>query len=212
MRKEQSKGAAPRILVACEFSGVVRDAFRARGFDAWSCDLLPCESDPRWHIQGDVLSLLGATSWDLMIAHPPCTYLCNSGVRWLYGGKGTVRDEARWLDMELAAGFFRQLLKAKVPRKAIENPIPHRHAALPRYSQVVQPNWFGHPESKATCLWLENLPPLVPTQKVDGRRGRVHLESPGPDRWKRRSRTLTGIGDAMADQWGRVLLTTEAAA
>lgn len=201
---------AARVLVACEFSGVVRDAFRARGFDAWSCDLLPTEIDGP-HIVADVLTVLNR-GWDLMIAHPPCTYLCNSGVRWLYGGKGTVRDDVRWAHMERAAEFFRALLEAPIPRKAIENPIPHRHAGLPRYSQVIQPNQFGHPETKATCLWLEGLPPLTPTLIVEGRRGRVHLESPGPDRWKRRSRTLTGIADAFAQQWGAVLRENREAA
>lgn len=192
-----------RVLVACEFSGIVRDAFRAQGHDAWSCDLLPTEIDGP-HIVGDVLTVL-ARGWELMIAHPPCTYLCNSGVRWLYGGGGMVRHVARWAEMERAAKFFLALLDAPVPRIAIENPIPHGHAGLPDYSQVVQPYQFGHGETKATCLWLKGLPHLTPTDRVDGRRGRVHFESPGPDRWKNRSRTLTGIAAGMAEQWGAPL-------
>jgi hypothetical protein len=191
-----------RVLVACEFSGIVRDAFLARGHEALSCDLLASER-PGPHYQGDVLDLLvPGAAWDLVIAHPPCTYLANSGVRWLYGGKGTERDPARWADMEAAAAFFRVLLEAPVPRVAVENPIQHGHAGLPKPTQVVQPWWFGHGEIKATGLWLRGLPPLVPTNVVVGRAPRVHHASPGPDRWKVRSRTLTGLAAAMAAQWG----------
>ncbi len=193
---------ALRVLVACEFSGIVRDAFIARGHDAVSCDLLPSERG-RPHYQGPVQSLLReGWEWDLMIAHPPCTYLANSGVRWLYGGKGTVRDLDRWQAMEDAAAFFRMLLDAPIPRIAVENPIQHSHAGLPKATQRIQPWQFGTPETKATQLWLKNLPPLVPTNVVDGRTPRVHHASPGPDRWKERSRTDPNIAAAMADQWG----------
>jgi hypothetical protein len=190
-----------RVLVACEFSGIVRDAFTARGHDAMSCDLLPSES-PGPHHQGSVLEVI-LGGWDLMIAHPPCTYLANSGVRWLYGGKGTERDEDRWRQMRLAAWFFEELLYAPaIPRVAVENPIMHRHAELPKPTQIVQPWMFGHGETKATGLWLRGLSPLVPSDVVAGRAPRVHHASPGPDRWKERSRTLPGIAAAMAAQWG----------
>ena len=204
-----------RVLVACEFSGIVRDAFIARGHDAWSCDLLPTER-PGPHIQSDVLDLLYdewgypseyALALDLLIAHPPCTYLANSGVRWLYGGRGRRRRPERWGQMIGGAELFRQLWTAggRSTGVAVENPIMHRYGrewigAGP--SQTIQPWQFGHGETKATCLWLRNLPPLVPTDVVDGRTPRVHHASPGPDRWKERSRTLQGIADAMADQWG----------
>lgn len=208
-----------RVLVACEFSGVVREAFRKRGHEAWSCDLLASEAKlPRgqdcWpaysnynepHFKGDVLKVIRAQKWNLMVAHPPCTFLCNSGVRWLYGGKGKVRDEKRWQQMEEAANFFRALLFADIPKIAIENPIMHIHArnliqAQP--SEQIQPYMFGHPETKATLLWLRGLPLLQPTNWVDGRKPRVHHASPGPERWKERSRTLQGIAEAMAEQWG----------
>lgn len=194
-----------KVLVACEFSAVVRDAFRERGHDAWSADILPTEGDPRWHIEGDVLPILGEC-WDLMVAHPPCTYLANSGVRWLYGGKGDVVDPERWEAMEDGARFFAQLLNAPIPRIAVENPVMHRYARdiigtdWPR--QTIQPWMFGHGEVKATQLWLRNLPPLQPTSVVDGREARVHRMAPSPDRWRERSRTFAGIASAMADQWG----------
>lgn len=191
-----------RVLVACEFSGIVRDAFTARGHSAMSCDLLPTEGDPINHWHGDVFSVLD-WGWDLMVAHPPCTYLANSGVRWLY--KDGKEDEDRWLRMADGAEFFRALLRAPIPRIAVENPIMHRYAKgiIGRsQDQIIQPWQFGHPETKATGLWLKNLPLLEPTNIVDGRAPRVHHESPGPDRWKNRSRTLQGIADAMADQWG----------
>jgi hypothetical protein len=194
-----------RVLVACEFSGVVRDAYRARGHDAWSCDLLPCEGDPRWHIQGDAREVVKSRRWDQLIHHTPCTWATNAGARWLYvGGRGTVRDELRWKAMEEGAAFFRELMDAEVPMIVGENPIPHRHALalMGPYSQIIQPWMFGHGETKATCLWLKGLPPLVPTNVVEGRTPRVHHASPGPDRWKERSRTLPGIAAAMADQWG----------
>lgn len=192
-----------RILIACEFSGVVREAFRAHGHDAWSCDLLPSEQ-PDQHLIGDVSEYLNDGDWDLMIAHPPCTYLCNSGVRWLFGGKGRERDPVRWQAMTDAAQFFHALLNAPIPRIAVENPVMHPYALEiigERATQFVQPWQFGHGEIKATGLWLRNLPPLVPTEIVDGRTPRVHHASPGPDRWRERSRTLSGIAKAMAEQW-----------
>ena len=187
------------VLVACEFSGVVRDAFLALGHNAISCDLLPTES-PGPHIHGDIRDVLDR-GWDMMIAHPSCQYLCNSGVRWLYCRDGSL-DEERWQNMREAGEFFRLLLNAPIERICVENPIPHKHAQLPPYSQILHPHQHGHGESKATCLWLRGLPDLKPTAIVEGRKPRVHFESPGPDRWKRRSITYTGIGDAIAKQYG----------
>jgi hypothetical protein len=180
-----------RVLVACEYSGTVRDAFRARGHDAMSCDLLPTER-PGPHHQGSVLDILDA-GWDLMIAHPPCTHLAVSGARWW---KDKLREQADALD------FVRLLMAAPIPRIAIENPVSKISTAIRRPDQIVQPWQFGHGETKATCLWLKGLPKLVPTQVVDGREARIHKMSPGPDRWKERSRTYQGIADAMASQWG----------
>ena len=198
-----------RVLVACEFSGIVRDAFTARGHSAMSCDILPTEGNPINHWQGDVLEVID-WGWDLMIAHPPCTYLANSGVRWLY--KDGEPDEDRWLRMADGAEFFRSLLNAPIPRVAVENPIMHKwaRAIVGRGpDQYVQPWQFGHPETKATGLWLKSLPLLTPTNIVDGREPRVHHASPGPDRWKERSRTLQGIANAMADQWGALAVEVE---
>lgn len=180
------------VLVACEFSGVVRDAFRDRGHYAVSCDLLPTES-PGWHRQCDVRELLEAPGWDLMIAHPPCTHLAVSGARWF---KGKEREQAEALD------FVRTLLDAPIPRIALENPISVISTRIRKPDQIVQPWMFGHGETKATCLWLKGLPKLVPTDVVDGREARVHRMPPGPDRWKKRSMTYVGIAEAMADQWG----------
>jgi hypothetical protein len=185
-----------RVLVACETSGIVRQAFRSRGHDAWSCDILPSEDESDFHIQGDALAVIG-DGWDLMIAHPPCTRLSNSGVRWL--------DERNlWADMEEACAFFLAMLHAPIPRIAIENPIQHGHAReriVYEPQQIIQPWMFGHGETKATCLWLKGLPPLLATKKVDGREARVHRMPPSTDRWKERSRTLPGIAEAMAQQW-----------
>jgi hypothetical protein len=197
------------VLVACEFSGVVREAFEKRGHDAWSCDLLPSER-PGNHILGDVLDVLEG-GWDLMIAHPPCTYLTNAGVRHLYdhvqgraGGHAAIYGEARWEAMREGADFFNALKAAPVNRIAIENPIPHRYARelIGRYDQLYQPWWFGEAERKGTCLWLKNLPPLMATLVMTERVARVHREPPSPERWKNRSRTLPGIAAAMAEQWG----------
>ena len=180
-----------RVLVACEFSGVVREAFRLRGHEATSCDMLPTER-PGPHYQGDVRDILD-DGWDLMIAHPPCTHLAVSGARW-FGEKRTEQAEA--LD------FVRLLMGAPIPMIAIENPISVISSRIRKPSQIIQPWQFGHGETKATCLWLKGLPLLVPSEIVEGRQARVHRMPPGPDRWKERSRTLPGIAAAMADQWG----------
>lgn len=181
-----------RVLVGCEFSGVVRDAFRARGHDAWSCDLLASENGPEYHIQGDLTAVLG-DGWDLAIFHPPCTFLAVSGARWF----AERRDE-----QDAALDFVRLLLDAPIPRIALENPISIISSRIRKPDQIIQPWMFGHGETKATCLWLKNLPKLTPTEIVDGRAARVHRMPPGPDRWKERSRTLQGVGAAMAAQWG----------
>jgi site-specific DNA-cytosine methylase len=181
-----------KILVACEFSGIVRDAFQARGHDAWSCDLLPSER-PGQHIIGDVLELIWRQHFDVMIAHPPCTRLAVSGARWF---KLYEREQ------NTALHFVSLLMAAPIARIAIENPISVISSRIRKPDQIIQPWMFGHGETKATCLWLKNLPPLVPTNVVSGREPRVHFASPGPNRWKERSRTLEGVAAAMADQWG----------
>lgn len=189
-----------RVLIGCEHSGVVRDAFLRRGVDAWSCDLLPTAS-PGPHLQCDVREVWG-DAWGLVILHPDCTFLSNSGVRWLYTQPG------RWEKMQQAALFFRQCLNAPVPRLAVENPVMHGHARKiagrgPDCS--FQPWQHGHGEIKRTCLWLKNLPPLMPSRIVAGREAKVHRAAPSPDRWKIRSRTLEGVAEAMAAQWGALL-------
>lgn len=181
-----------KVLVACEYSGTVRDAFIARGHDALSCDLLETER-PGPHYQGDVRDVLG-DGWDLLIAHPPCTHLAVSGARWF---KDKREEQAE------ALAFVRLLLTAPVPRIALENPVSVISSRVAKPTQTIQPWQFGHGECKATCLWLVNLPPLVPSNIVEGREQRVHRMPPGPDRWRERSRTFQGIADAMADQWGR---------
>ena len=181
-----------RVLVACEFSDSVASAFRRRGHDAWSCDLLPTEGDPRFHYQGNVIGMI-YSDWDLMVCHPPCRFLAVSGARWMRGREKETED---------ALNFVRLLLEAPIPRIALENPISIISTRIRKPDQIIQPWMFGHPETKATCLWLKNLPKLVPTNVVEGRDNRVHREPPGPDRWKNRSRTLIGIANAMADQWG----------
>lgn len=192
-----------KVLVACEFSGVVRDAFAARGHDSWSCDLLPSDR-PGQHIQGDVLEVLG-DGWDLLVAFPPCTYLCSSGLHW------NKRRPERAAMTEQALDFVRALLEAPVPRIALENPIGCISSRIRRPDQVVQPWQFGEDASKATCLWLVGLPPLRPTDVLPGGRkarranqtasGQNKL-APSPDRWKLRSQTYRGIAEAMAEQWG----------
>lgn len=192
-----------RVLVGCEFSGVVRDAFRARGHNAWSCDIIPAEPDSEYHLQGDVLSTLDL-GWDLAIFHPPCTFLSNSGVRWLYNADGSNNSQ-RWADMRKGAEFFKRLLEADIPKIAVENPVMHKYAKQiigQDFTQSIQPWQFGHPETKRTCLWLKNLSPLQPTDVVEGREGRIHKMPPSADRGKLRSITYQGIADAMAQQWG----------
>lgn len=220
-----------RVLVACEYSGIVRDAFIAAGHTALSCDFEPTER-PGPHYQGDIRDVLYGQQWDLMVAHPPCTYLANSGAKWLYEkwtpeeqeindmlfgtklpGHSPRWNTERWRLMEEGAAFFRLLWEAPVPRIAVENPIMHRHAIKEtggRATQYVQPWQHGHKESKRTGLRLKNLPKLVPTDVVydemmllpKRERERIHYLSPGPDRWKERSRTFPGIAAAMAQQWG----------
>jgi len=182
-----------RVLVACEFSGIVRDAFLARGHDALSCDLLPSDR-PGPHYQGDVLDLLHQPAkFDLMIAHPPCTHLAVSGARWF---KDKVQEQ---LD---ALAFVRTLMDAPVHSICIENPVSVISSKIRKPDQVIQPWMFGHGETKATCLWLKNLPLLTPTNRVMGRENKVHNYGPSPDRWKLRSTTFQGIANAMASQWG----------
>lgn len=195
-----------KILVACEYSGRVREAFRKLGHDAWSCDLLPADDNSPYHIQDDVLKHLDER-WDMMIAHPPCTYLTNAGVMWL------DRRPERWEQMNDGAEFFKTLLEAPIPLIAVENPIMHKYAIEiigRRQDQVVQPWMFGHMERKGTCLWLKGLPELQPTHDVreamlklpKNRQQRLHYLPPSKDRWKLRSTTYQGIADAMGQQWG----------
>jgi hypothetical protein len=188
-----------RVLVACEFSGRVRQVFRDLGHDAWSCDLLPSDDGSAYHVQGDVRAML-REPWDLVIAHPPCTRLCNSGVRWL-------AERNLWRELEGAIIFFQACLNANAPRVAVENPVMHKYARdrIGPASFTVQPWQFGDNAKKRTCFWTRGLPPLVPTSDLDGATARAecHLASPGPDRWKERSRTYPGIARALAEQYGR---------
>lgn len=194
-----------KVLIACEYSGKVRDAFIEKGHDAISCDIVPTES-PGPHIEADVTTVLD-NNWDLMIAHPPCTYLSNSGVRWLYS------QPDRWQHLIHAAVFFRALITAPIPKIAVENPVIHRWAQLiigPTPTQIIQPYQFGHPEYKTTNLWLKNLPPLTPTNDVKqellslpkNKQTRIHHMGESKNRSKLRSETYTGIAQAMAQQWG----------
>ncbi len=206
---------ALRVLVACEFSGTVREAFLERGHDAWSCDLLPDERGSNRHIRGDVRDVLDER-WDMVIvAHPPCTRLCNSGVRWLDEPPPGRSRADMWDELRAGADLFSTLWNAPAPHVAVENPVMHKHAkALIRGylppAQSVQPWQFGHPESKRTCLWLRNLPPLRPTNVVAGREQRVHRMPPSPTRWRERSRFFAGIAAAMADQWPAHVLRSAA--
>jgi len=188
-----------KILVACEYSGIVRDAFTIKGHDAWSCDILPTDNPNGNHYEGDVKDIL-YNDWDLIIAHPPCTYFANSGVRWLY------EKPNRWAELDKAAEFFNLFLDHPCERVAIENPVIHKHALKlinnRKYTQTIQPFQFGHGESKRTCLWLKGLPNLKPTDIVEGREQRVWKLPPSKDRWKLRSTTFQGIAAAMANQWG----------
>jgi len=182
-----------RVLVACEFSGIVRDAFRARGHNAWSCDLLDCDGDRSYHIVGDVRPIMAVASWDMLLAFPPCTDLAVSGARWFKDKQDT---------QPAAIQFFLDCVNSPAPRVAVENPIGIMSSRYRKPDQIIQPWQFGHGETKATCLWLKGVPKLIPTDIVEGREARVHRMPPGPDRWKERSRTFTGIAQAMAEQWG----------
>lgn len=215
-----------RVLIGCETSGRVRNAFLRRGHDAWSCDLLPAEDRSNRHMICDVRDVLG-DGWDLlMVAHPPCTRLCNSGVRWLHVPP-TGRSKAEmWAELDAGAALFSACWNAPIPRVAVENPVMHRHAKerienFRPAAQTVQPWWFGDPAFKATGLYLRGLPPLEPTDRLDPPKpgteahrkwSRVHRMPPGPERWKERSRTFPGLAEAMADQWGGYALTQEQAA
>lgn len=196
-----------RVLVGCETSGIVRRAFAARDHDVWSCDLLPAEDGSNRHIVGDVRDLLN-DGWDLLaVMHPPCTRLCNSGVRWLsVPPPGKTADQMQ-AELQEGAALFSACWNAPIERIAVENPVMHRHAKalIVNYqapAQSVQPWQFGHGETKRTCFWLKGLPPLLPTNIVEGREARVHRMPPSEDRWKERSRFYPGIAAAMADQWG----------
>lgn len=188
-----------KILVACEFSGVVRDAFAAKGHDAWSCDLLPCERGGQ-HLQQDLTELMGidgkhGSEWDFIIAFPPCTHLCVSGARWF---KDKIEEQKQ------AVEFFMMIARANCSRIAIENPIGIMSSRWRKPDQIIQPWQFGHGETKATCLWLKGIPKLTPTNIVNGREARIHRMPPGPNRAKERSRTYEGIAAAVADQWGNL--------
>lgn len=197
-----------KVLIACEFSGVVRRAFAALGHDAWSCDLLPAEDRSNRHIIADARTILH-DGWDmLMVAHPPCTRLCNSGVRWLTKAPPGKTLYQMWHELREGAALFSAFWNAPIERVCVENPVMHRHAKelIENYqepAQSVQPWQFGHGEVKRTCFWLRKLPLLLPTNIVEGRTPRVHFASPGPDRWKERSRFFPGIAAAMAQQWGQ---------
>jgi site-specific DNA-cytosine methylase len=181
-----------KVLVACEYSGIVREAFKKKGHDSWSCDLLPTEISGQ-HFQGDIFEFLKSFNPDLMIAHPPCTHLAVSGARWF---KEKIEEQKE------ALAFVEALLNFPVKKIALENPISIISSRIRKPSQIIQPWMFGHGETKATCLWLKNLPCLVPTQIVEGREHRVHNLPPSADRGKIRSKTFQGIADAMAEQWG----------
>jgi len=187
-----------KILVACEYSGVVRNAFAAKGWDAWSCDLLPSETEGN-HYQGDVNNVL-PFGWDMMIAHPPCTYLCSSGMHWTTRG---FRDPKLTSD---ALSFVNLLLNVDIKYIALENPVGRISTAIRKPDQIIQPWQFGHEEKKATCLWLKGLPILKHTKIMEKREQKNWLMSPSPNRWKERSRTYKGIADAMADQWTEYFL------
>ena len=196
-----------RVLIACEYSGKVRDAFIRHGHDAISCDILPTESEGP-HYLGEVEDILHTEKWDLIIAHPPCTYLANSGVSWLH------KDPSRWAMLDDGASFFKLFLNHPCDKICIENPISHKYAVERiggKYTQIVQPWMFGHPESKATCLWLKGLPLLKETNNVKeemmklpkNKRQRLHYTPPSKNRWKIRSETFEGLAEAMASQWGK---------
>jgi site-specific DNA-cytosine methylase len=185
------------VLVACEFSGVVRDAFRDRGHEAYSCDLLPADGSQAYHIQNDAIEVMNRP-WDLMIAHPPCTHLAVSGARHFKAKQIDGRQQA-------AIDFFMALANAPIHRIAIENPVCIMSTKWRKPDQTFHPWMFGHGEVKRTCLWLKNLPPLIPTKISDGRESRIHKMPPSKDRGQLRSITFSGVASAMADQWGRFL-------
>ena len=201
-----------KILVACEFSGRVREAFRKLGHDAWSCDIEPSDDNSKYHIQEDVLNVIHWNNWDMMIAFPPCTYLSRAGARWLYPKAGEL-DNDRYKKLLEGKEFFMTLLNADIPKIAIENPTPFKIAKLPKPSQIIQPYQFGDPYTKRTLLWLKGLDPLIPTNEVDViapwiqsntsgfRRGQKHHAGIARS-VKQRSLTFQGIADAMAKQWG----------
>lgn len=220
-----------RLMVACEFSAIVRDAFQARGYEAWSCDLLPTEGDPAWHIQDDIRTVLRTRRdqrrYRMLIGHPECTYVCGSGLHWnsRRNPDGSLVYPDRVQKTDAAVAFFRWMLGLDIPAKALENPIGCLSTRVRKPDQIIQPNWFGHDASKATCLWLEQLPKLTPTDRIPGRlvtdprtgrqverwanqtdSGQNRL-GPSPDRWALRSATYPGIAAAMADQWGPYLST-----
>jgi hypothetical protein len=208
-----------RVLIGCEFSGIIREAFKRLGHDAWSCDIIDTEIPSTQHIIADLNDVLYNSrkltaypkwiqycKWDLLIAHPPCTYLTNASTRWLYYPDTFNKIPERWENMRLGAEFFMNCYNAPIPRVCIENPIMHKHAKrignIPEYTQLIKPWQFGHGEIKSTALWLKGLPPLKSTLIVRGREANVHRAQPGTERWKIRSRTLLGIAEAMAIQWG----------
>jgi hypothetical protein len=187
-----------RVLVACEYSGRVREAFIGQGFEAWSCDVLPADDGSSNHLQRDVLQVLN-DGWDMMIAFPPCTHLAASGARWFAAKRADGRQQK-------GVDFFMSLINAPIPRIAIENPVGIMSTHYRKPDQIIQPWQYGHGETKATCLWLKGLPLLAPANIVTGREPRIWKMSPGADRWKKRSLTYQGIADAMADQWGHRLI------
>ena len=205
-----------KVLIGCETSGIVRNAFIEQGHDAWSCDVLPSDDQTNRHIQDDVLNVLKSDNWDmLMVAHPPCTRLCNSGVRWLHKAPPNKTLGQMWDELEKGAKLFSELLNADVPRVAVENPVMHKHAKqrienYQPFSQSIQPWQFATDDDSAdnvkkrTCLWLKNLPKLIPTGNVNGSTARdeCHKAPPSKDRWKIRSKFYHGIARAMAIQWG----------
>lgn len=206
-----------KILVGCEESQAVTKELRLLGHEAYSCDIIPCSGGhPEWHLQMDVFEAIKLKDWDLMIGHPTCTYLTNSGVCWLWNKDGS-KNEDRWENLRAGAEFFKALLDSPIPAIAIENPIPHKYALDligRKYDQLIQPYHFGHPESKATCFWLKGLPNLRHTDDVrdlwrslpKNEAQRLHYLPPGPERAKLRSKTFTGIAKAMAEQWSTHLL------
>ena len=208
-----------KILIGCETSGTVRNAFLDKGHDVWSCDILPADDQTNRHIQDDVRNVLRMEAWDLlMVAHPPCTRLCNSGVRWLHKAPPGKTVEEMWQELDEGAALFSDLWNADVPRIAIENPVMHKHAKariqnFEPFAQSVQPYEFAESVeaednvTKRTCLWLKNLPKLVKTGSLtrETARSDIHHASPGPDRWKVRSKFHKGLAEAMANQWGTAL-------